>query len=48
MQVYDEYDEEVQDAEAAEEAADGGAAAEERDAELRPFVNRYLESVTMI
>ena len=36
--VYDEYDEEVSEAEAAEEFAfQGGAPQEERDQEIRPF-----------
>ena len=38
VQVYDEYDEEVSDAEAAEEAAAAGTPQqEERDQEIKPF-----------
>lgn len=44
-QVYDEYDDEVQEAELAEErglaaAAAGGAAPEDRDDQLKPFVHK--------
>ena len=39
--VYDEYDEEVSEAEAAEEnAMNGHAPVEERDQEVKPFINR--------
>ena len=41
--VYDEYDEEVSEAEAAEEAAvSGQAPAEERDQEVKPFIHRCV------
>jgi hypothetical protein len=36
--VYDEYDEEVAAAEAAEEAAIAGRTLEDKDAEIKPFL----------
>ena len=38
FQVYDEYDEEVAAAEAAEEAAIAGRTLEDKDADIKPFL----------
>lgn len=38
FQVYDEYDEEVANVEAAEEAASCGIVVEDKDAEIKPFL----------
>jgi len=38
VQVYDEYDEEVANVEAAEEAAKCGIVTEDKDAEIKPFL----------
>ncbi len=38
LQVYDEYDEEVANVEAAEEAASCGIVVEDKDAEMKPFL----------
>jgi hypothetical protein len=41
-QVYDEYDEEVANVEAAEEAANCGIVLEDKDAEIKPFLPKCV------
>lgn len=45
FQVYDEYDEEVAAAEAAEEAAIAGRTLEDKDAEIKPFLPKCALSL---
>ena len=48
FQVYDEYDEEVAAAEAAEEAAIAGRTLEDKDAEIKPFLPKCALSLLAV
>ena len=48
FQVYDEYDEEVAAAEAAEEAAIAGRTLEDKDAEIKPFLPKCVLSLLAV
>ena len=46
--MYDEYDEEVAAAEAAEEAAIAGRTLEDKDAEIKPFLPKCAPSLLAV